>query len=137
MRAEEKKTFGIFSLSSVFFQQCEYKEPLNMSLKLLILINFVAFSASLECGKVKVGTSFVAGGAESGKGQWPWLAPLFNKNTSKFFCGSSIISKQHLLGGQRRVFSLLFIFYNFLLAQPLTASKINLYRRHPLQMFMR
>lgn len=72
-----------------------------MSLKLcLILINFVVFSTSLECGQVKVGIANVAGGDESKKGEWPWLAPLGDRVRNKFVCSSSIISKKHLLGGK-------------------------------------
>lgn len=70
-----------------------------MSLKLLILINFVAFSASFECGKVQIGIGHISGGEESTKGEWPWLAPIFDRSLNKFLCSSSIISKKHLLGG--------------------------------------
>lgn len=66
----------------------------------LILINFVAFSTSYECGKVRIGLGFIGGGVESRKGEWPWLAPLFKRSGDIFFCSSSIISRKHLLGGE-------------------------------------
>lgn len=69
-------------------------------LKIFVFLLFLHFSSTLDCGNVKVGTSFVAGGDESFKGQWPWLVSLFSKDFNKLFCGSSIISKRHLLGGQ-------------------------------------
>lgn len=72
-----------------------------LKLRILVLIVLLHFSYSHDCGKVKVGTAFIAGGDESRKGQWPWLASLFKKNSNKFFCGSSIISKKHLLGGKK------------------------------------
>lgn len=88
-------------MSSASFQPCAYKELLNMNLNsFLFLINFVSFSASFECGKVQIGTANIAGGEESKKGQWPWLAPIFFRVNHKFLCGSSIISKRHLLRGQ-------------------------------------
>lgn len=57
-------------------------------------------SSSQNCGRVKVGTPLTVGGEYAIKGQFPWLAPLFVKDGDKFFCGSTIISKQHLLSGK-------------------------------------
>ncbi|CAH1735925.1 unnamed protein product [Chironomus riparius] len=69
-------------------------------MKLLILMTnaiLISLSNSQNCGRVKVGTSFAVGGEYTTKGQFPWLAPLFFKKNDKFFCGSTIISKQYLL----------------------------------------
>lgn len=66
-------------------------------LYLLFWINFV--KSEQECGRVKVGLGFNIGGDNSLPGQWPWLASLFYKG--KYHCGSSVISKNHLLSGKK------------------------------------
>jgi secreted trypsin-like serine protease len=53
-----------------------------------------------ECGEVQVGVGYIAGGNFSTKGQWPWLASLHYNKNGRYFCGSSIISKRHLLTGE-------------------------------------
>ncbi|XP_070508851.1 prostasin-like [Chironomus tepperi] len=63
----------------------------------IILTILSSFGSTQNCGRVKVGTSFTVGSEFATKGQFPWLAPLFYDNNDKFFCGSTIISKQHLL----------------------------------------
>lgn len=69
---------------------------------LILLETFLNIKILLaqECGKIQIPTSFTIGGEYSYRGQWPWLAPVANKIDGKFFCGSTIISNRHLLGGK-------------------------------------
>jgi hypothetical protein len=80
-----------------------------MHLKILFLFislngNFLSALNSLvnprECGMVKVGIPFLLGGDFSTKGQWPWFASIIRSENNNLICGSSIISKRHLLGGK-------------------------------------
>ena len=67
---------------------------------LIISITLIKSLDSQECGRVKVGTSFSVGSEYATRGQWPWLAPLFYRKDDEFFCGSTLISKRHLLSGE-------------------------------------
>ena len=67
---------------------------------LVLITTFISSLSSQDCGRVKVGTSFTVGSEYAIKGQFPWFAPLFYKKDDKFFCGSTIISKKHLLSGE-------------------------------------
>lgn len=67
----------------------------------IFVIISINLSKSQECGKQKHGSSLIAGGEFSWRGQWPWLAPLFYSLDDRFFCGSTIISKKHLLSGKK------------------------------------
>lgn len=67
---------------------------------ILLIFIFILISAtnSQECGQTKIlGTAFSIGSEYSTRGQWPWLAPMFYTKNNVFFCGSTIISKRHLL----------------------------------------
>lgn len=55
---------------------------------------------NLSCGKVSFSIGFVVGGTETIRGQWPFLVALFNLETSKFFCGGSLITTKHVLTGK-------------------------------------
>lgn len=71
-----------------------------MKFHLILFIFCIKLLNAQECGVVKVAVPFIAGGDYAERGQWPWLAPLFLKEKDKFFCGSTIISKRHLLSGE-------------------------------------
>lgn len=36
--------------------------------------------------------------------EWPWLSAFIDRASGKFFCGGSLISKQHILTGRFEVF---------------------------------
>jgi secreted trypsin-like serine protease len=75
---------------------------------LIVIFKFISISHAIsrfggdaqECGQIQVGISFIAGGNFSTKGQWPWLASLHYNKNGRYFGGSSIISKRHLLTGE-------------------------------------
>lgn len=62
-----------------------------------ILIAFVA--SEEECGHRKSVNPLVFGGTAITAGDAPWLVPLIRKLNNKFFCGSNLISHQHILTG--------------------------------------
>lgn len=67
---------------------------------LAISHGFESFHGLQQCGEVQVGFGYIVGGNYSEKGQWPWLASLHYRKNNAYFCGSSIISKKHLLSGE-------------------------------------
>lgn len=67
----------------------------KFSLILIILAQLKTTTCDFACGRKFVSSGLIIGGTYSAKGQWPWLAPLFYNPSRKFFCGSSLISKQH------------------------------------------
>lgn len=83
-----------------------------------ILVKFFVFAIFVkssntfnDCGiPTGVITGFVYGGDEVVEGQWPWVVPLFNKNSGHYFCGSSIITNRHLLSGEKHV-KITFIYF--------------------------
>lgn len=64
----------------------------------IISIAFVA--GQDECGHRKSINPFVFGGTAVNAGDFPWVVPLIRKFQNKFFCGSNLISRQHLLSGE-------------------------------------
>ncbi|XP_037031319.1 uncharacterized protein LOC119070897 [Bradysia coprophila] len=65
---------------------------------LFILITLVTSIASdEECGLRKSVNPFVFGGTAVSAGDFPWVVPLIRKYNDKFFCGSNLISRQHVL----------------------------------------
>lgn len=67
-----------------------------------IVITLIASIASAEeCGKQKSANAFVFGGSAVSVGDHPWIVPLIRKYNDKFFCGSNLISRQHVLTGKR------------------------------------
>lgn len=51
----------------------------------------------LDCGTVPYATGFIIGGEEAKPGQWPFVVALLAHAERQFFCGGSIITKQHIL----------------------------------------
>lgn len=63
-----------------------------------ILISIV--TSQEECGKRKSVNPLVFGGTAVSTGDFPWVVPLIRKFGDKFFCGSNLISRQHVLTGE-------------------------------------
>lgn len=51
------------------------------------------------CGQSTLGSGLIIGGKESPRGKWPWMVALIYVESNAFFCGGSLISKQHILTG--------------------------------------
>lgn len=60
---------------------------------------------SFECGKTFFNFGLVVGGTEIIRGQWPFIAALRLLATKQYFCGGTLITKQHVVTGE--------IFYKF------------------------
>lgn len=60
----------------------------------------VIVASNEECGVQKSGNPLVFGGTAVSAGDFPWVVPLFRKYNDKFFCGSNLISRQHVLTGE-------------------------------------
>lgn len=65
----------------------------------ILIITIIAAVHCEECGKQKSAHALVYGGTTTKPGEWPWLIPLMNRKTDEFFCGSNLISHQHVLTG--------------------------------------
>lgn len=76
--------------------------------KVFLLFIFVIIASSIErsrtpksiefqCGRKGSSSGLSIGGKVTKKNDWPWVAALINPSTQKFFCGGSIISKNHVL----------------------------------------
>lgn len=71
----------IAALAKVLDENCGYFLPL--------------FS---NCGQVKAAVGEIEGnGTETARGEWPFLAALFNTETEKFFCSGTLITQRHIL----------------------------------------
>jgi hypothetical protein len=90
--------FSLNVISQLSFIKAERLLKMFLQRFLILFISIFAINAD-ECGKVKVGSGLSVGGEFSTPGQWPWLASLFHKG--KYHCGSSLISKKHLLSGKK------------------------------------
>lgn len=67
----------------------------------LIFVALIAMAASQEeCGQRKSVNPLVFGGTAVSAGDFPWVVPLIRKFNNKFFCGSNLISRQHILTGE-------------------------------------
>lgn len=49
------------------------------------------------CGSVDVLDPRISGGSETQRGEWPFIAALYYVEELKFFCGGTLITKQHVL----------------------------------------
>lgn len=52
-----------------------------------------------QCGSVDVLDPRISGGSETQRGEWPFIAALYYVEVLKFFCGETLITKQHVLTG--------------------------------------
>lgn len=51
------------------------------------------------CGSVDFLDPRISGGSVTHRGEWPFLAALYYVEQLKFFCGGTLITKQHVLTG--------------------------------------
>ncbi|KAG4073406.1 hypothetical protein HA402_007662 [Bradysia odoriphaga] len=49
------------------------------------------------CGLVDILDPRISGGSETHRGEWPFLAALYYVEQLKFFCGGTLITRQHVL----------------------------------------
>ncbi|CRK96378.1 CLUMA_CG009795, isoform A [Clunio marinus] len=68
----------------------------NLSL-LVVFISCFLFCVGEECGTIKYSSELIFGGQYAKRGQWPWLCTLHDSTSDEFFCGSTLISSQHVL----------------------------------------
>ena len=69
---------------------------LKIFLPLLVFINYCK-SEEIQCGIPDSIVGLIINGSPVSRGAWPWLVALFRAETNKFFCGATLISKQHIL----------------------------------------
>lgn len=67
----------------------------------LIIVIAAVVAGEEECGQRKSVNPLVFGGTAVSSGDFPWVVPLIRKFNNKFFCGSNLISRQHVLTGER------------------------------------
>lgn len=67
---------------------------------LAIVGSFFLFTNAQECGNVKYTSGLIIGGEYAKRGQWPWLCAIHDATSDEFFCGSTLISKKHVLTGE-------------------------------------
>lgn len=61
---------------------------------------FTNVTEAQECGNVKYTSELIYGGDYAKRGQWPWLCAIHDATSDEFFCGSTLISKKHVLTGE-------------------------------------
>lgn len=54
-----------------------------------------------ECGLVDLLDPRISGGAETQRGEWPFIAALYYVEALEFFCGGTVITKSHILTGKK------------------------------------
>jgi secreted trypsin-like serine protease len=72
--------------------------------QLFMIIFFLSskFATSHRCGTQKYFAQFSIGGEEAAEGQFPWKVAIFFKYDEvsfRYWCGGSLIGKQHVLTG--------------------------------------
>ncbi len=72
-------------------------------ISIIVSISLVASGQEQECGHRKSVNPLVYGGTAVQHGDFPWVVPLIRKFNDKFFCGSNLISRQHVLTGKLQV----------------------------------
>jgi secreted trypsin-like serine protease len=68
---------------------------------IFLLINFV--STEDFCGKVSIQSGLVVNGEEARPGEFPFLAALYKYKTDKFFCAGNLITRRHVLTGEKKI----------------------------------
>lgn len=53
-----------------------------------------------QCGRISLNVGLVVGGRETKRGEWPFLAALFLRQTVQFFCAGNLVTTQHVLTGK-------------------------------------
>ena len=73
-----------------------------MRVENFILISVVAFVTSEICGNPKF-TGYIIGGKNITRSEIPWMVALKDTRTnlSSFFCGATLISRNHVLTGEK------------------------------------
>jgi secreted trypsin-like serine protease len=66
----------------------------------VIIACLFSFASSKEGGSGKYTTGLIHGGEYAKIGQWPWLCAIHDSVSDEFFCGSTLISKKHVLTGE-------------------------------------
>jgi Trypsin len=59
-----------------------------------------------ECGTTLASVSLIIGGETFPRGEWPFAVAVFeiDENVTKFICGGTIISRNHILTGKKNKF---------------------------------
>jgi hypothetical protein len=95
--------FAILKIPSQLFTVHRDKKTSSSAPTMITVIVFLAALLATcngqDCGRVKVLVALSIGSEYAMKGQWPWLVPLLKNDSNKFFCGSTILSQNHLLTG--------------------------------------
>lgn len=55
---------------------------------------------SSQCGNVDLLQPTILKGTETLRGQWPFIAALFEAKEDQFFCGGTLISVKHVMTGK-------------------------------------
>lgn len=79
-----------------------------------------------ECGSVDVMDPRISGGSETQRGEWPFIAALYYVEELKFFCGGTLITKQHVLTGLVETVFCITRFISEKNFQPLTVSRTRI-----------
>lgn len=69
-------------------------------IKHFLILAFAITASSgdlISCGVNDRPSGLMFGGINSTRGNWPWLVALFLVDQNEFFCGSTLISRRHLL----------------------------------------
>ncbi|KAJ6628670.1 Plasma kallikrein [Pseudolycoriella hygida] len=70
---------------------------IEMKFLVFSIISMTLVASQEECGQRKSANPLVFGGTAVTAGDFPWVVPLIRKFNDKFFCGSNLISRQHVL----------------------------------------
>ena len=68
---------------------------------LLLILSIKCIKCQITCGVSKASAKgLIVGGEYANREAWPWLTALIHKETNKYFCAGSIITKKHVLTGK-------------------------------------
>lgn len=62
-----------------------------------------------SCGKTEFSKGLIYGGAETVRGEFPFLCALYHIEFNKLFCGATLISSKHVITGKKHRLSRLLV----------------------------
>lgn len=66
----------------------------------IVLLFFIHFSHSQECGKINARLSLIVGGNKAIRGEFPFLVALFEYLKEDFLCGGTLVTNKHAITGK-------------------------------------
>lgn len=68
---------------------------------IFLLIFKISSTLSDTCGTLNIQAGLIVNGEEARKGEFPFLVALYKLENDQFFCAGNLITRRHVLTGER------------------------------------